>query len=77
MRCNPIGEAGVHALALGLAGSTSLLRLSITPCGLKSNVAEQIMAALTYHPRIVTLNIGQSYATENLDARFNWLEDHC
>ena len=33
------------------------------------------MAALTHHPRIMTLNIGQSYATEDLNAQYNWLED--
>ena len=49
MSCNPIGEAGAHALALGLAANTSLLRLSIASCGLKSSGAEHIMAALTHH----------------------------
>ena len=75
MSCNPIREAGAHALALGLAANTSLLRLSITSCGLKSSGAEHIMTALTHHPRIMTLNIGQSYATEDLNAQYNWLED--
>ncbi len=75
MSCNPVGDAGAVALAQGLAGNTSLLRLSITSCGLKSTGAEHIMTALRVHPRLMTLNIGQNYATDDLNARFNWLED--
>lgn len=75
MSCNPIGDAGAVALAQSLAGNASLLRLSITSCGLKSTGAEHIMTALKVHPRLMTLNIGQNYATDDLNARFNWLED--
>ena len=75
MSCNPVGDAGATALAEGLAGNASLLRLSITPCGLKSNAAQHIMTALKTHPCLMTLIIGQNYATDDLGARYNWLED--
>jgi len=75
MSCNPVGDAGAVALAQGLAGNDSLLRLSIASCGLKSTGAEHIMTALKAHPRLMSLNIGQNYTTDDLNARFNWLED--
>lgn len=75
MSCNPVGDAGAIALAEGLAGNTSLLRLSTTSCGLKSTGAQHIMTALKSHPCLMTLIIGQNYATDDLGARFNWLED--
>lgn len=75
MNCNPTGDAGAVALAEGLARSASLLRLSITSCGLKSIGAQHIMTALKAHPCLMTLNIGQNYATDDLGARYNWLED--
>lgn len=75
MSCNPVGDAGAIPLAKGLAANKSLLRLSMTSCGLKSPGAEAILTALQAHPRLMALNIGQSYATEDLSARYNWLDD--
>lgn len=75
MSCNPVRNAGASHLAHGLASNKSLTRLSMTSCGLKSSGAEQIVTALKDHPRLETLIIGQSYATEDLHARYNWIGD--
>ena len=72
---NPMGVSGANTLAKGLAKNTSLLRLTLASCGLKSEGAKQILQALTGHPRLMTLRIGQSYATEDLGMRYNYLED--
>ena len=75
LSCNPIGDAGAKALAIGLACNSSLLRLTLASCGLKSQGAKSILQALKCHPRIMTLHTGQSYATEDLSMRYNYLED--
>ncbi|KAL8724122.1 MAG: hypothetical protein Q9181_006973 [Wetmoreana brouardii] len=75
MSCNPVGNAGATALARGLSSNASLLWLSITSCGLEPTGVEALMNALASHPRLMTLNVGQNYATDDLDARYNWLDD--
>ena len=70
-----MGKAGVNALAKGLARNTSLLRLTLASCGLKSEGAKLILKALTAHPRLMTLHLGQSFATEDLGRRYSYLED--
>lgn len=72
---NPVGDAGAQALAAGLVNNKSLLRLSLKSCGLKSAGATAIMKALTLHPCITTLDIGQSFATQDLKARYNYLDN--
>ena len=72
---NPIGDAGADPLAKGLASNTSLLRLTLASCGLKSEGAKSILQALKGHPRLMTLRMGQSFATEDLGMRYNYLED--
>ena len=72
---NPMGDAGADALAKGLASNTSLLRLTLASCGLKSKGAKSILQALKGHPKLMTLRMGQSFATEDLGMRYNYLED--
>ena len=71
MSNNPIGDAGAAALAEGLESNTSLKRLSIQSCGLK-NITTLLQAA----SGLETLDLGQSYATEDLGMRYNWLTDN-
>ena len=75
LSANPIGDAGLAALAKGIAKNTSLLRLALASCGLKSKGATLILQALAGHPRLMTLRLGQNYATEDLGMRYNYLED--
>lgn len=71
----PMGDAGADTLAKGLGKNTSLLRLTLASCGLKSEGAKSILQALTGHPRLMKLNLGQNFATEDLGMRYNYLED--
>ncbi len=75
MSSNPMGDAGAKALAQGLARNTSLLRLALASCGLKSEGAKSILLALKDHARLMTLHMGQSYSTEDLGMRYNYIED--
>ena len=71
---NPIGSA-VTSLATGLKVTKSLTRLSIQSCGLTD--VSSLFDALASHKTFETLDIGQSYATEDLGMRYNWLSDDC
>ena len=75
LSANPVGDAGADALAKGIARNTSLLRLDLASCGLKSEGAILILQALAGHPKLITLRLGQAYGTEDLGMRYNYLED--
>ncbi|KAL8913516.1 MAG: hypothetical protein Q9171_001704 [Xanthocarpia ochracea] len=72
---NPIGDQGALALAHGLEANSKLQRLSIRSCGLKNTGAIAIMNALSKHQNIMSLDISQSYATEDLGSRYNFFDD--
>ncbi|KAF2718199.1 RNI-like protein [Polychaeton citri CBS 116435] len=72
---NPIGDIGSCALAAGLQQNKSLLRLSLQSVGLKDEGAIRLMEFLSTHPTLMMLDIGQSYATEDLGMRYNWITD--
>lgn len=72
---NPMGSTGVEAFARGLKKNESLTRLTLASVGLSDDGAIAICEALAEHPRIATLDIGQSYATPDLGARYNWVTD--
>ena len=69
-----MGDAGAEVLAKGLTSNKSLLRLTLTSCGLKSEGPKSILQALTGQSRLMTLHMGQSFATEDLGMRYNYLE---
>lgn len=73
MANNPIGTAAA-ALATGLASNQSLERLSLQSCGLSGEPTAALLSALQHH-HIKSLDFGQSYATEDLGMRYNWLTD--
>ncbi|KAF2829002.1 leucine rich repeat protein [Ophiobolus disseminans] len=73
---NPLGDAGVAALAHGLKVNTSLTRLTLASVGVNDAGIIALCNALEKHPSLVTLDIGQSYSTEDLEARYNWVTDH-
>ena len=70
---NPIGPA-LATLAPGLAANSTLERLSLQSCGLSDASTTPLLRALKNHP-LKTLDLGQSYATEDLGTRYNWLSD--
>ena len=72
---NPIGNVGAQALSSGLAGNASLLRLSARSTGLGNHGAIAVLSSLASHPCLMTLDLGQSYATEDLGMRYNYFDD--
>ncbi|KAL8991195.1 MAG: hypothetical protein Q9169_007924 [Polycauliona sp. 2 TL-2023] len=72
---NPLGDLGAVELAKGLKANSNLVRLSMRSCGMRSKGAIAIMEALNEHPNIITLNPSHSYATEDLESRYNYLTD--
>jgi Ran GTPase-activating protein (RanGAP) involved in mRNA processing and transport len=71
---NPLGPAAA-LLAPGLATTTTLTRLSLQSCGLSDAPVATLLSALQSNPqcKISALDFGQSYATEDLRTRYNWL----
>lgn len=72
---NPIGDYGADALSTCFPWSRFLERVSLTSCGINSEGAIKIAKALTGHPTIISLDLGQSIATEDLGFKYNWIED--
>lgn len=72
---NPLGDRGAAALATGLRKNTSLLRLTLASCGINDEGAKCIFSALTGHPSLTTLVIGQNFATKDLGMRYNFFQD--
>ena len=62
-------------MSLGLAHNATLKRLTLASTGLTSRGVIPLLGALTGHESLQTLDLGQSFATEDLDARFNWISD--
>ena len=72
---NPMGDKGAGKLAKGLCHNISLLRLNIASCGIKNDGAKAIFQALAIHPEIMTLDFSQHFVTDDLGARYNYLEN--
>jgi Ran GTPase-activating protein (RanGAP) involved in mRNA processing and transport len=66
---NPMGSAGVIALAAGLKQNKSLVRLTLASVGLSDDGAIELAEALYNHSCLSVLDIGQSYATVDLGTR--------
>ncbi|MCJ1293455.1 hypothetical protein MMC34_005010 [Xylographa carneopallida] len=56
-----------------LAHNRSLVRLCLPSCGLTNASVVPLLQALTRHPTLTYLDLGQSYATTDLGARYNVL----
>lgn len=70
MSNNPLGNAGVAALAAGLKSNKSLTRLTLASVGMSDHGIIAICDALAQHPKLIALDIGQSYSTEDLESRY-------
>ena len=75
LSCNPIGDKGAISLSKGIETNPSLLRLTLASCGLKNAGGKSILRSLSSHPTIQTLNLGHSFATQDINQRYNWFED--
>ena len=71
---NPLGPSA-SLLAPGLSSTRTLTRLSLQSCGLSDSPVATLLQALQTNPhsQIAALDFSQSYATEDLNARYNWL----
>lgn len=74
---NPLGNAGAAALATGLTENRSLERLFLASTGLLDSGATALCNALASHPKLSALSLGQSFATEDLNTRYNYLTGLC
>ena len=77
---NPIGDSGLIALSHGLRSNSTLRRIRISSSGLKNTGVSSLLFALTfatknYELNLMTLDIGQSFATLDLGTRYNYLTD--
>lgn len=75
MSCNPLGDEGAQALAAALPKAPYLARLSLQSVGVSTQGAVALCKALTGHPGIRSLDLGQAYATEDLGQAYNYVED--
>ena len=66
---NPMGNAGVAALASGLGQNRSISRLALASVGAGDDGIIALCRGLEGHTKLTMLEIGQSYATEDLNAR--------
>jgi hypothetical protein len=72
---NPFGDAGVEALAAALGCTSSLTRLSLQSVGVGTKGAVTLCKALTGHPSLRALDLGQAYTTEDLKQAYNYIDD--
>lgn len=75
MSCNPLGDQGAKVLASALPKAPHLTRLLLQSVGVSTQGAVALCEALTGHPGIRTLDMGQAYATEDLGQAYNYLDD--
>lgn len=75
LSCNPLGDKGVEALAKSVQYAPNLARLSLQSVGVSTQGAVALCEALAKHPGIGCLDLGQAYATEDLQQAYNYIED--
>ena len=72
---NPLGNAGAIALANGLAGNYSLLRLHLGSCDVRNEGIIAIFRALMAHPRLRSLSIQHCFMNSELGSDPNYFDD--
>jgi hypothetical protein len=63
---NPLGSAGVVAFSKGLKDNKTLTRLTLAAVGMGDQGATALCSSVVGHPALSMLEIGHSYATEDL-----------
>lgn len=66
---NPIGKSGLKALAYFLSKNRTIERLTLQSIGADDEGVIEICESLTGHTRLSMLDLGQSYANEDLGVR--------
>jgi Ran GTPase-activating protein (RanGAP) involved in mRNA processing and transport len=74
MSNNPLGDTGVAMLA-PIQNNCTLKRLSLQSIGLTDDGAQLLLYFLRNHPNLTVLDLGQSYATQDLGQAYNYLTD--
>ncbi|CRK20953.1 hypothetical protein BN1723_012221, partial [Verticillium longisporum] len=72
---NPIGDDGAAALASAFEVAPQVSRLLLQSTGLTTRGAQIICEALTSHPGIRCLDLGQAYATHDLGQAYNYIDE--
>lgn len=74
---NPLGSDGVLALSHGISKNHSLERLVLHSVGMDDEGAIAILQATCRHDGsgLTVLDIGQAFATKDLNSRYNWYTD--
>ncbi|WYZ34134.1 hypothetical protein EsH8_I_000410 [Colletotrichum jinshuiense] len=75
LSCNPLGDAGVQALASAVRHAPQLARLSLQSVGMTSAGAIPLLRAVASHPGMRLLDLGQAYATADLGQAWNYIDD--
>ncbi|KAF9343337.1 hypothetical protein BGX26_005896 [Mortierella sp. AD094] len=78
MSTNPIGDAGMHLLAPGVAKNKTLKRLMCASAGLTSRGVHYLASSLSHedHP-LISLDLGASQTTKAHAQKFNYFDDTC
>lgn len=74
---NPLGDDGLIVLSTGLDQNISLKRLMLSSTGATSKGVKALLHNLTKHSTLTTLDLSQNYATQDLNAHFNYIDDSC
>lgn len=72
---NPLGDAGVSILGRNIMLDSPMERLMISSVGMTSLGASKLLNSLAGHKNLLALDIGQSFATDDLGTRYNWITD--
>ena len=79
MSNNPLGDTGMERLSHGLMRNSSITRLLLSSTGISDDGAKALLVALTAREnsgaRFRVLDISQSYATDDLGQRYNYITD--
>ncbi|OHE91264.1 leucine rich repeat protein [Colletotrichum orchidophilum] len=75
LSCNPLGDHGAQALASVIRQVPQLQRLSLQSAGLTTDGAIDIFQAVTSHPGMRMLDVGQAYATLDLGQAWNYIQN--
>lgn len=75
MSNNPLGDEGAANLALMLKNNCTLKRLSLRSVGLSDDGAKILTSSLQNHSKLTLLDLGQSFAAQDLGQAYNYLTD--
>ncbi|KAK2595540.1 hypothetical protein QQS21_006714 [Conoideocrella luteorostrata] len=75
LSCNPLGNGGVEALATALPKAPYLARLSFQSVGVGTQGVVALCKAVSKHNSVRCVDLGQAFATEDLQQAYNYIQD--